>query len=151
MGRSGPYGLQDRISHMAALPGPSSPKKPSETEKSSLPGPISRKGSANASARQYRVVVDDFDMRKNSIPTSRSGPLPYECSRYFQASLMRPSSISPRVLPSKEINKSAAKLTIYDAVLEDPNSGADPTAEMDKFQSLLKDYLSCKFFQWYRA
>ena len=49
---------------------------------------------------------------------------------------------SPRVLPSKDLNKPASKLTIYDAILDSSASEADPTAEMDQFQSLLKEYLS---------
>ena len=48
--------------------------------------------------------------------------------------------VRPRVISSKDLNKPSAKLTIYDAVLEPPPSEADP--DMDKFQTLLKDYLT---------
>jgi len=120
--------LKDRISALSnsdVPPTSSSPQKPAMSPESA---PMTRNVSTatNGPARQYRVILQD------EKPKGKR-------DRFAQA--------PPKVLSSKDLPlTSSASFRVYDAVLEsdepkDANmSNDDP--EMEKFQSLLKDYLS---------
>ncbi|KLO05581.1 hypothetical protein SCHPADRAFT_933553 [Schizopora paradoxa] len=120
--------LKDRIS---ALSNGSAPPASSSPQKSSIPPeatPMTRNVSSttNGPARQYRVVVQD---EKPKGKRDRFAQTP------------------PKVLSSKDLSLSSSSgFRVYDAVLEsdEPKGGEtgidDP--EMEKFQSLLKDYLT---------
>jgi len=84
---------------------------------------ISRKSSTANPTRQYRIVSQD-----ESQPSKRNPRFARE---------------PPKVLASKDLPPSASSsgLKIYDAVLYSDDAAQDGAPEMDKFQSLLQDYL----------
>ncbi|TDL22223.1 hypothetical protein BD410DRAFT_840020 [Rickenella mellea] len=87
-----------------------------ESSRTSLSEPVA--------SRRYTIV-------KNDIPKNELPPV----SRYPQA--------PPVVLSSKDLASSKSDFTIYDAVLE-PNDVSPPDPEMEKFQTLLQDYLKAQ-------
>ncbi|THH10469.1 hypothetical protein EW145_g1297 [Phellinidium pouzarii] len=112
--------LKNRIAELSNT-SPESPRKNQNDMVPAIPSTISRNSSSQTHTRQYRVI------------TQEQPELERRPSRFAAA--------PPEVLSSKD-NVQSSDLRIYDAVLEPNKLDDEVDPEMEKFQSLLKDYLS---------
>ncbi|EJC98057.1 uncharacterized protein FOMMEDRAFT_171420, partial [Fomitiporia mediterranea MF3/22] len=109
--------LRNRISSLSK----SGPKTGQKRKEPTSPVALSRQTSSqtNGTARQYRVVTQETPPKR----PSRFYPTP------------------PKVLSSKAVDKARSKIRIYDAELASDEAGTTVDPEMEKFQTLLQDYL----------
>ncbi|KAI5122813.1 hypothetical protein M0805_000155 [Coniferiporia weirii] len=113
--------LKNRIAELAKT-APDVSRKNRSDSVPAAPDVVSRTQSSQVPARQYRVVTQE--------------------ESEFSRRSSRRATAPPKILSSKDLEKTPSNFKIYDAVLEPNVSEAETDPEMEKFQSLLRDYMT---------
>ncbi|PAV17210.1 hypothetical protein PNOK_0727400 [Pyrrhoderma noxium] len=79
---------------------------------------------------------------QSTLPARQYRVLPQGASQNYKRSSSRPT-IPPKVMSARDLERASSNIKIYDAVLDNPEPETlDP--EMDKFQSMLQEYLTMR-------